>query len=106
MEVIKRNKRIRELCDSISENIFEIRECIHLIDSDDETDSLFQIDYINDCMIDIEESIVELQSKFATFDEKEYVDIVTKMEEMFEERMLNMVDNQVDRMLEYIQFDS
>lgn len=101
--MIKKNKKIIQLCHDIQEDIEEIRITLNQLDkkANTEDELLFKVDYICDCIGEIEEKIIELQSKFTTND-KYFIAFVTNMEHHIDDRKLNNLSNEVISLLRYV----
>lgn len=99
--VIKKNKEVVSLCHYIEDEINEIKETIDTLSLDDETDLLFQIGYITDCIDNIEKYISQLQSKFTTTD-KFFLKTTTTMEELLDDRKLDELQKKVLELLKYV----
>lgn len=100
--IVKKNRKVKEYCDSIIDDIKEIGLTLDEIKKcKDDIDILFHVDYINDCLVEINEHIVKLQSKFTTSDE-EFLSIVTKMEIEYDNRNMKTLELETFNLLKYI----
>ena len=100
--IVKKNRHVKELCDLITDDIKEIEVTLDEIKKcKDDVDILFHADYINDCLVEINENIVKLQSKFTTDDNK-FLSIVMEMEIEYDNRNIEKLKKETFNLLKYI----
>ena len=103
-------KEIFDSCELILDNLCEIHQNIKVItenegkvlNSVDDTDVLIQIDYINDCVQEVENNIHLINRKALNMDCGEFKHIAFSMKEYFDERLFILLEKEIDYMIEYL----
>lgn len=103
-------KEIFDSCELILDNLCEIHRNIKVItknegevlNSVDDTDVLIQIDYINDCVQEVENNIHSITKKALDINSIEFKHITSSMKDYFDERLFILLEEEVDKMIEYL----
>lgn len=103
-------KEIFDSCELILDNLCEIHQNIKVItenegsmfNSVDDTDVLIQIDYINDCVQEVENNIHLITKKALDINSIEFKHITSSMKDYFDERLFFLLEEEVDKMIEYL----
>lgn len=103
-------KEIFDSCELILDNLCEIHQNIKVITENegeilntvDDTDVLIQIDYINDCVQEVGNGIDLIGKKLPDNDVDEFKRILSSMKEYFNERLFILLEDEIDKMIEYL----